>query len=62
MSDKRFELLGGPGGRMTCLPIGDARRNDRYRRWTRLLVVNRPLTMARADAAQRWALEVFDVV
>lgn len=55
-SSKRFEILGGPGGYLTCLPVGDPRRRDRYRHWTRLATVNRPLTPALADAAKGWAL------
>lgn len=55
-SAKRFELLGGPGGCLTCLPVGDPRRGDRYRRWVRLAAVNRPLSPELAGAAKRWAL------
>jgi hypothetical protein len=56
VSAKRFELLGGPGGYLTCLPVGHPRRGDRYRRWVRLATVNRPLSPERADAAKGWAL------
>jgi hypothetical protein len=33
--------------------------NDRYRRWQLLFRVNRPLTPARVDAAQRAALRLY---
>jgi hypothetical protein len=59
-SAKRFELLGGPGGYLSCLPMGDARRHDRYRCWSTLLRVNRPMTEALVDCAQRWALRTYD--
>lgn len=59
---RRFELLGGPGGYMTCLPVGDARRHDRYRRFVTLATINRPLTMARAEWAKGWALRTFELV
>jgi hypothetical protein len=56
VSAKRFELLGGPGGYLTCLPVGDPRRGDRYRAWVRLATVNRPLSPELADDAKGWAL------
>jgi hypothetical protein len=34
---------------------------DRYRRWQLLFHVNRPLTPARVDAAQRAALRLYTV-
>jgi hypothetical protein len=34
---------------------------DRYRRWQLLVRVNRPLTPARVDAAQRAALRLYTV-
>lgn len=60
-SPKRFDVLGGPGGYLTCLPVGDARRHDRYRQWITLASVNRPLTMARADWCKGWVLRNFEV-
>jgi hypothetical protein len=60
-SRKRFVVLGGPRGYLTCRPAGCPMLSDRYARWQPLFTVNRPLTPAMADAAQRAALRVFEV-
>ena len=43
-SPKRFVILGGPGGYLSCRPAGCPMIADRYRHWQRLGTVNRPLT------------------
>jgi len=58
-SRKRFVVIGGAGGYLSCLPVGCPMLNDRYRRWQLLFRVNRPLTPARVDAAQRSALRLY---
>jgi hypothetical protein len=60
-SPKRFVVIGGPGGRLSCRPVGRPMLTDRYRRWQLLVRVNRPLTPARVDAAQRAALRLYTV-
>lgn len=59
MATKRFHVLGGPGGYLTCVPVNSPFIQDggRYARWQRLITVNRPLTPRRADAAKVWALQ-----
>jgi hypothetical protein len=49
-------VLVGPGGYLTCLPVGDPRRADRYRAFTVIAGFNRPLTRTRAEAAKAWAV------
>jgi hypothetical protein len=61
VSRKRFVVLGGPGGYLTCRPAGCPMLRDRYARWQPLFSVNRPLTVAMVDAAQRAALRRFEV-
>lgn len=61
-SPARFEVLGGPGGMLTCLPIGDSRRTDRYRRWRTLARVNRPITPQLREALYGWVLTTHEVV
>lgn len=51
-SKKRFVVLGGPGGALTCRPAGCPMISDRYKAWTVLFGVNRPLTRTLADAAK----------
>ncbi len=58
-SRSRFIVLGGPGGQMSCRPAGCPMIGDRYRRWQRLFTVNRPLTPARARAAQHAVLRLY---
>jgi hypothetical protein len=58
-SRKRFVVIGGPSGYLSCRPVGWPMLNDRYRRWQLLFRVNRPLTPARVDAAQRAALRLY---
>lgn len=60
-SPKRFVVLGGPGGRLSCRPVGCPMIGDRYRRWQVLFHVNRPLTTERVAAAQRAALRIYTV-
>lgn len=60
-SRKRFVVLGGPGGYLSCRPAGCPMITDRYKRWQVLFTVNRPLTTARADAAKSAALRCFTV-
>lgn len=60
-ASRRWELLGGPGGYLTALPVGDPRRTDRYRRWVTLLRVNRPIDPVAVRFAQGWALRAFDL-
>jgi hypothetical protein len=60
-SRKRFVVIGGPGGHLSCRPVGCPMLTDRYRRWQLLFRVNRPLTPARVDAAQRAALRLYTV-
>ena len=61
LSPKRFVVLGGPGGHLSCRPVGCPMLTDRYRRWQLLFAVNRPLTPARAHAAQRAALRIYSL-
>ena len=57
---KRFYLLGGPRGELNCLPAGSILLQDsRYRQWTILLKINRPLTIARVRYAEQWGVDVF---
>ena len=58
-SPKRFLLLGGPGGYLTCLPAGDSRLHDRYRQWMVLARVNRPLSQQLVHEAEMWAVRTF---
>jgi len=59
-SHKRFLLLGGPGGYLSCLPAGDPRLRDGfYRHWVVLMKVNRPLSPRLVHAAQMWAVRTF---
>lgn len=58
-SHKRFLLIGGPKGYLSCLPAGDPRLHDYYRRWIVLIKVNRPLSISLCREAQRWAVYVF---
>lgn len=60
-SHKRFVVLGGPGGYLTCRPAGCPMITDRYRRWQRLFTVNRPLTQRTADAAKDAALRCYEL-
>jgi hypothetical protein len=53
---KRFLVLGGPGGYLTCVAASNAALRARYATWTLLATVHRPLTMARASCAKGWAL------
>lgn len=54
-SNKRFVLLVSPIGEMTCLPAGDPRIVDIYRRWTPVITVNRPLMSRLVHYVQLWA-------
>ena len=58
-SPRRFVVIAGPGGYLSCRPVGCPMLRDRYRRWQPLFRVNRPLTPARVDAAQRAALRLY---
>jgi hypothetical protein len=58
-SPKRFVIIGGPRGELSCRPVGCPMLADRYRRWQRLATVNRPLSPALADAGKAWALRAF---
>lgn len=58
MSNQRWGVLVGPRGDLTCLPVGDPRRKDRYRRWTEILRINRPMTRRLVHEAQLWAVQV----
>jgi len=58
-SRKRFLLLGGPGGYLNCLPAGDPRLHDLYRRWVVLMNIHRPLSPRLVHAAQMWAVRTF---
>ncbi len=74
-SARRLVLLGGPGGYLTVLPVGDPRIEDRYAGWTELARANVPRSrpkceaciephlaapaFAIADAMKRWALDVY---
>ena len=60
ISQRRFLLLGGPAGYLTCLRAGDPRLADRYRAWTVLARINRPLSPRLAEAAKAWAVRTFD--
>lgn len=60
VSRKRFLLLAGLGGYLTCLPAGDPRLADRYRAWTVLARINRRLSPRLAEAAKAWAVRTFD--
>jgi hypothetical protein len=56
----RFLVLGGPRGHLSCRPAGCPMITDRYRRWTVLLTVNRPLTPSLAEAAKDAALRRYE--
>jgi len=59
-SRKRFLLLGGSGGYLSCLPAGDPRLQDSfYRRWVVLMNIHRPLSPRLVRAAQMWAVRTF---
>lgn len=60
-SQKRFLLLVGEGGYLTCLRAGDPRRQDRYKAWTILATIHRPLTPDLVRQAQLWAVRHYDV-
>lgn len=60
-SPDRFEVLGGPGGRLAALAVGDSRRHDRYRAYVTLARVNRPMSPMLVQAAYGWALRTFEV-
>lgn len=60
-SPKRFVVIGGPGGWLSCRPVGCPMLTDRCRRWQPLFHVNRPLTPELVDAAQRAALRLYTV-
>lgn len=60
-SPRRWQVLVGPQGHLTCLPVGDPRRADRYRAFTPVAEFNRPLTPARAQAARAWAVWALDL-
>jgi len=60
-SPRRFVVIGGPGGQLSCRPVGCPMLGDRYRRWQPLFRVNRPLTPAHVEAAQRAALRSYTV-
>lgn len=55
-SRKRFVLLGGPGGHLTCRPVGCPLIAGRYRQWQELARINRPLTTRLDQWAKGWAL------
>jgi hypothetical protein len=55
-SPKRFVVIGGPRGELSCRPIGCPMLSDRYRNWQPLFHVNRPLSPSLIDQAQRAAL------
>jgi hypothetical protein len=57
----RFVVLGGPGGYLTCRPLGCPSVKDRYRRWVPLFAVNRPLDTRMANAAKDAALRCYEV-
>lgn len=55
----RLQLLASPR-EMTCLPLNDPRRDDRYRRLESIVTFNVPRRMSQrqaVDAAQRWAVQ-----
>ena len=58
---RRFVVLGGPRGYLTCRPAGCPMLTDRYRSWQPLFTVNRPLTPELAHAAQHAALRAFEL-
>lgn len=58
-SSKRFVVLGGPGGYLTCRPAGCPMLRDRYRGWVRLFTVNRPNEPRFTNAAKDAALRCF---
>lgn len=60
-SRKRFVVLGGPGGYLTCRPAGCPMIRDHYRTWQVLFTVNRPLTWQLAEAAKDEALRCFEL-
>jgi hypothetical protein len=58
-SSRRFVVIGGPRGELSCRPVGCPMLSDRYRRWQPLFRVNRPITPARIAAAQRAAMRLY---
>ena len=56
---RRFVVLGGPCGYLTCRPVDCPMIQDRYRAWQPLFTVNRPMTPALAEAAKGAALRCF---
>jgi hypothetical protein len=66
-SDRRYVILGGPGGYLTVQRAGSPMIADRYRRWQVLGTYNAPRNrwhapMACANQAKDWALRTFEVV
>jgi hypothetical protein len=61
-STRRFEIIGGPGGYLNVIAVGDPRREDRFRHWVTLARVNRPLSPAMVDQAYSWVHRNFEVV
>lgn len=61
MSHKRFIVLGGPGGYLTCRPAGCPMTADRYKGWQPLFKVNRRMTTALASEAKVAALRHWEI-
>ena len=59
-SEKRFYLLGGPGGYLDCQRAGSLNWNYamKHKKFKVLLKINRPLTRERANASKDWALRM----
>lgn len=61
-SEKRFVVLGGPGGYLSCRPAGCPLIADRYKRWLVLFKVNRPLTLELGNAAKDAVFRRFELL
>lgn len=60
MSPTRCVVLGGPRGYLTVRPVGCPMIADRYRAWTPLFTINRPLTPRLAETAKAAALRCYE--
>jgi hypothetical protein len=53
---RRFVVLLGPGGYITCVPANSSWRRSRYRNWIVLCVIHRPISPELVRQTQLWAV------